>query len=355
MITTNKKLIGAICSIGMICGALSNAKAAVVEVTLDWASSFGAQDSAGVALSTATTSLKLGTFDVVPTDWTSINLSNLSTGFKELSSLAYQGVGQQYVFSVDTTVVNDDPAFQAKAFLIVTSGTTQLGIFAWNKGVTPFYLPRDPEVAPTDKTSLATNFGTRNYNMSALVGSVSANGIVTASTSGAVASPQSITFGAIPSKSVGDSFTLGATATSGLEVSYISSNPAVAKVEGNVVTVVGSGSAVITASQAGSPSYSSATDVSQGITTYASTALRLVSLGIPILNSDQTQTSVSHTFVGNPDATYTIEYKHDLSVLGWSSITAQTSATGIFTVTFTSSGDYVNAWKNRMFFRAKNS
>jgi hypothetical protein len=229
-----------------------------------------------------------------------------------------------------------------------------LGIFAWNKGLTPFYLPRDPEVA-LDKTSLATNFGTKNYNMSALVGSVSANGIVTASTSGAVTSPQSITFGAIPSKSVGDSFTLGATATSGLAVSYSSSNLAVATVAGNVVTIVGRGSAVITASQAGNPSYSPATDVPQGITTYASTELRMISLGTPVLNADQTQTSVSHTFVGNPDATYTIEYKSDLSVAAWTSITAQTNATGTFTATFTASGDYVNAWKNRMFFRAKNS
>jgi hypothetical protein len=293
-------------------------------------------------------------FDVVPTDWTSINLSNLSTSFKELYSLAYQGGAQQYVFSVDTTLVNDNPALQAQAFLVVTSGTTQLGIFAWNKGLLPFYLPRDPEVA-LDRTSLATNFGTKSYNLSALVGSVSANGMVTASASGAVASPQSIAFGAIPSKSVGDSFTLGATATSGLEVSYISSDLSVATVAGNVVTIVGSGSAVIIASQAGNPSYSPATDVSQGITTYASTELRLVSLGIPILNADQTQTSVSHTFVGNPNATYTIEYKSDLSVIGWTSITAQTNATGAFTATFTASGDYVNAWKNRMFFRAKNS
>jgi len=353
MTTANKKLIGLICSIGVICGALSNAKAAVVDVTLDWAPSFGAQDSAGVALSTVTTNLKLGMFDVVPTDWTSINLSNLSASFKELSSLAYQGTGQQYVFSVDTTLVNADPTLRAQAFLVVTSGSTQLGIFAWNKGLTPFYLPRDPDVAPSDRTSLATNFGTSNYNMSALVGSVSANGIVTASASGAVTSPQSITFGSIPSKSVGDSFALSATASSGLPVTYTSSNPAVATVAGNIVTIVGSGSVVITASQPGNSSFSAATDVPQTITSYASTGLRLASLGTPVLSGSQT--TVTHTFVGNPNATYTIEYKSDLSAATWTTITAQTGATGTFTATFTSSGDNVNAWKNRMFFRARNS
>jgi len=93
--------------------------------------------------------------------------------------------------------------------------------------------------------------------------------------------------------------------------------------------------------------------VPQTITSYATTALRVASLGTPVLNAGQT--SVTHTFVGNPNATYTIEYKNDLSAAAWTSTTAQTGANGTFTATFTSSGDYVNAWKNRMFFRAKNS
>jgi hypothetical protein len=127
----------------------------------------------------------------------------------------------------------------------------------------------------------------------------------------------------------------------------------VATVAGNVVTIVGSGSVVITASQGGNSSYSPATEVSQGISTYATTALRVASLGTPILNGGQT--SVEHTFIGNPNATYTIEYKTDLSAATWSAITVQTGVSGTFPATFTSSGDYVNAWKNRMFFRAKNS
>ena len=354
MITVNKKLIGAICSIGMICGTLSNAKAAVVQVSFDWSSSFGAQDSAGVALSAATTTLKLGMFDVVPTDWNSINLSNLNTSFKELSSLAYQNGGHQYLFSIDTTMVNADPESQARAFLVVTSGSTQLGVFAWNKGLTPFYLPRDPEVAPNDSATLATNYGIdKKYNLSPLVGSVSASGIVTASVSGAVTLSQTITFGAIPSKSVGDSFTLGATASSDLPVTYSSSNPSVATVAGNVVTIVGVGSAEITASQAGNSSFAPASDARQSVTAYASTALRVASLGTPVLSAGQT--SVQHTFIGNPNATYTIEYKTDLSAATWSTITVPTGPSGTFFATFTSSGDYVNAWKNRMFFRAKNS
>ena len=119
------------------------------------------------------------------------------------------------------------------------------------------------------------------------------------------------------------------------------------------MTIVGVGSAEIAASQAGNSSYSPATGVSQAINTYATTALRVASLGTPVLSAGQT--SVEHTFIGNPNATYTIEYKTDLSASTWSTITVQTGASGTFPATFTSSGDYVNAWKNRMFFRAKNS
>jgi len=356
MITAKKKLIGAICSIGIACGVISEGKAAVVTVQLDWGSSFAAKDSSNMNLSTGTTTLRLGMFDVVPTNWSGVNLSNISTDFRALSSLSYQGDGQSYQFAIDTTLIDEASAAgsRVQAFLVVTSGTSQLGVFTWRKGAVPFYLPRDPEIDGfSDRNLLATSFGTPNFNMTALVGSISANGIVTASASGAATSPQTISFAALPSKTVGDSFTLGATASSGLPLSYSSSNPSVATVAGNVVTIVGSGSVMITASQGGNSSYSPATEVSQGINTYATTALRVASLGTPILNGGQT--SVEHTFIGNPNATYTIEYKTDLSAATWSTITVQTGASGTFSATFTSSGDYVNAWKSRMFFRAKNS
>jgi len=360
MITAKKKLIGAICSIGIACGVISEGKAAVVNVQFDWKSGFVANDSAGVSLPTATTTLKLGMFDVVPQDWSSINLSNISSDFRVLSSLAYQGINQSYQFAIDTTLIDEASAADSRvqAFLVVTSGSSQLGVYTWIKGAgllaEPFYLPRDPDQDGfADRKIIATSFGTGAYNMTALVGSISAGGIATASASGATTSPQTISFAAIPSKTVGDSFTLGATASSSLPVSYSSSNPSVATVAENVVTIVGSGSVTITASQGGNSSYSPATQVSQGFNTYATTALRVASLGTPVLNAGQT--SVIHTFIGNPNATYTIEYKTDLSAATWSTITVQTGVSGTFPATFTSSGDYVNAWKNRMFFRAKNS
>jgi regulation of enolase protein 1 (concanavalin A-like superfamily) len=78
---------------------------------------------------------------------------------------------------------------------------------------------------------------------------------------------QTITFAALPAKAVGDApFTLGATASSGLPVSYTSSDPAVATVSGDTVTIVAAGTTTITASQAGNTNYAPAPDVAQPFT-----------------------------------------------------------------------------------------
>lgn len=79
--------------------------------------------------------------------------------------------------------------------------------------------------------------------------------------------PQSITFGSIPTKVVTDApFNLSATASSGLAVTYTSSNPSVATVSGNTVTIVGAGNTTISASQAGNQNYQAATTVNQVLT-----------------------------------------------------------------------------------------
>ena len=75
---------------------------------------------------------------------------------------------------------------------------------------------------------------------------------------------QTIAFGALPPKRVGDpSFALTANASSGLPVSYSSGNPTVATVSGNTVTIVGVGTTLITASQPGDAIFSSANNVTQ--------------------------------------------------------------------------------------------
>ncbi|MEO5914566.1 MAG: MBG domain-containing protein [Luteolibacter sp.] len=79
--------------------------------------------------------------------------------------------------------------------------------------------------------------------------------------------PQNITFDILANKTFGDpSFSPGATASSGLPVTYASSNNAVATVSGNLVTITGAGSSTITASQAGDANYLPAAAVQQVLT-----------------------------------------------------------------------------------------
>ncbi|OJJ15873.1 hypothetical protein BKI52_36755 [marine bacterium AO1-C] len=80
---------------------------------------------------------------------------------------------------------------------------------------------------------------------------------------------QTITFnlGADATKTFGDApFNLNGTASSGLAVTYTSSNTTVATVSGNTVTIVGVGTTTITASQAGNTNFNAAPDVTQTLT-----------------------------------------------------------------------------------------
>lgn len=78
---------------------------------------------------------------------------------------------------------------------------------------------------------------------------------------------QTITFGALSNVTFGDApFNLTATASSGLSVSYSSSNTLVATVSGNTVTIVGAGSTTITASQNGDANWNPALNVQQNLT-----------------------------------------------------------------------------------------
>lgn len=77
----------------------------------------------------------------------------------------------------------------------------------------------------------------------------------------------------LTNKSVGDApFTLEATASSGLAVTFTSSNPAVATVSGRVVTIVGAGATNLIASQPGNSEFSAAPPVERLLTVTTSFA-----------------------------------------------------------------------------------
>ena len=77
---------------------------------------------------------------------------------------------------------------------------------------------------------------------------------------------QTITFNKPADKTLPGSFTLSATASSALVVTYASTTAATCTVSGSVLTLVSAGTCTITASQAGNVTYNAAIDVSKSFT-----------------------------------------------------------------------------------------
>jgi len=152
-------------------------------------------------------------------------------------------------------------------------------------------------------------------------------------------SNQTITFGALTPKAYGDSsFALTASASSGLPLSYASSNTGVATVSGSVVTIVGVGSTTITASQAGNSSYNAATSVSQGLTvnkasqTISFTTLPAKTYGDPafaLTGSSTSGLSVSYSS-SNPS----------VATVSGSTVTIVSSGTSTITATQSGNSNY---------------
>jgi len=90
---------------------------------------------------------------------------------------------------------------------------------------------------------------------------------------------QTLNFDPLPGKIMGESpFALNATASSGLPVSHQSSDPAVAEVSGNLVTLRGAGTTVITARQTGDGNFNAALPVSQTLVVSQETVPPLLTL-----------------------------------------------------------------------------
>lgn len=78
---------------------------------------------------------------------------------------------------------------------------------------------------------------------------------------------QNIIFNAIAAKTYGDaSFSLSTTASSNLEITYVSSDETIAKVNNGKIDIIGAGTTTITASQSGNDFYSAAANATQSVT-----------------------------------------------------------------------------------------
>lgn len=132
---------------------------------------------------------------------------------------------------------------------------------------TGFFASPDASATPIAVTSSATLSGADagNYTLAPITG---LSALINQAS-------QTINFPAIPNQVVGAAnFNLTATATSGLPVTYMSSNGSVATVtEAGNVTIVGVGTTTITASQSGDGNYAAATDATQTLSVTAAPSI----------------------------------------------------------------------------------
>ncbi len=186
----------------------------------------------------------------------------------------------------------------------VVSNATQIGNFG-----NPFSYQ---VIATNNATSYAVVSGSSlpaglnlNNTTGLITGSPSVLGsittLITATNSAGTSAPatisfniekgnQTITFAVLADKQYGDvPFNLNATTTSGLPITYNSNNANVATISGNLVTIIGIGSAEITASQAGNDNYNSA----QLIRTFTVTRRNLTVTGLIANNKVEDGTTVA--------------------------------------------------------------
>jgi sugar lactone lactonase YvrE len=139
---------------------------------------------------------------------------------------------------------------------------------------------------------------------------------------------QTITFGALPNVNLGVApFTISATATSGLAITFTSTTTSVCTVAGNTVTIHTTGSCSITASQGGNTNYNAATPVPQAFTVFAACTLSLTSSSFSAIAPGGSST------VGVTASSGTCTWTAS-SNTSWLTITAGSSGSGSGTVNY---------------------
>ena len=162
--------------------------------------------------------------------------------------------------SVGTVAATDADAGTTLSDWTITEGDGD-GIFAINSSTGEITVTDNTKLDYETRTSyyLTVTVSDGSHTSSSETISITVNDVFEKS-------DQNITFSQLAELTYGDSdFNLTATASSGLPVSYSSSNTSVATIDGNTVTIMGTGSTTITASQNGNASYNAATDVQQGL------------------------------------------------------------------------------------------
>jgi len=228
--------------------------------------SLGATTASGLAIAYSSTNLSVATISgstvtIVGAGTTTISASQAGNVNYNAATSVQQGLtvnpakqSQTITFNPLTAKIFGDVAFNLTATV--------------SSGLSISYTSSDPTVASiSGSTVTILKAGTANIT-AAQVGDATYNAATNVVRGLTVnKANQTITFNSLVNKIVGDApFNLTGNATSGLPVSYTSSNTPVATVIGNTVTIVGAGITTITASQEGNANFNSASLVFQNLT-----------------------------------------------------------------------------------------
>lgn len=172
------------------------------------------------------------------------------------SSISAQTI--QFHYKKNPTSLTDaDYTQRLPSFSTLVKGSGALNGNNYTTKITSYL--ENVNLAPGETVMLRWYDASDALNMSVAIDNIEVN----------VAVSQTITFSAIPNKVYGAaSFDLDATASSGLPVTYSSSNTDVATISGNTVTIVGAGQVTITAAQEGNTSYKPASSVERVLNVY---------------------------------------------------------------------------------------
>ena len=228
--------------------------------------SAGATASSGLAVSlassnTAVATIVSGQIHIVGAGTTNITASQAGNSSYNAASDVVQGLtvnklNQTITFSAFSTKFTTDADFSAGA--TSSSGLT-VSLASSSTAVATIVSGQIHIVGAGTTNITASQAGNSTYN-------AATNVIQSLTVTPPVMLNQTITFNVLSKKSTLDSdFDPGASATSGLTVTYTSSNTAVATIVNGLIHLVGGGMTNITASQSGNASYNAATDVSQSL------------------------------------------------------------------------------------------
>ncbi|MFH2096317.1 MAG: T9SS type A sorting domain-containing protein, partial [Bacteroidota bacterium] len=174
------------------------------------------------------------------------------------------------ILTSNTTGLADFGAEYLSVKITYTQSTDTWEMFVRNDGTTGFADPAAGTLTSQGTVADNTYTGTAlGYMGAAWNGSTSANQTAFFDNFKVTAEKknQTITFGPLADKTMGDApFALTATASSGLSVSYTSSDNGVASVAGNIVTINGEGSCTIYADQPGNEYFNPAPQAEQPLT-----------------------------------------------------------------------------------------